>query len=370
MTREADLSFMRRALELAGKGAGLVDPNPMVGAVLVQQGKIVGEGWHRRFGGPHAEVMALRKAGARAKGSTLYVSLEPCSPHPKKTPPCTDLLLQSGISSVVAACSDPNPLVKGRGFSLLRKGGVKVRTGLLSKEARELNRAFFKWTETGFPYILSKWAMTLDGKIATHTGDSKWISSEASRKWLHQLRDEYPAILVGANTALRDDPTLRGKKLRPIRIILDTYARVPLDARVVKTAGEQRTILAVSASAPEEKVRLLRRAGVEVIQLEILDLRILFEELARSGITKILVEGGGEVHASIFEAGLSDEVCVFVAPKITGGADARTPVEGMGVGKILDSISLSEVTVDRIEDDVVIRGKTRSQGGKAGKGPR
>jgi diaminohydroxyphosphoribosylaminopyrimidine deaminase/5-amino-6-(5-phosphoribosylamino)uracil reductase len=361
---------MQRALELARRGAGLVEPNPMVGAVVVREGKIVGEGWHRRFGGPHAEVMALRKAGSRARGATLYVNLEPCSPHPKKTPPCTELILKSGLARVVAACTDPNPLVQGRGLSLLRKGGVTVSTGLLGKEAREGNRAFFKWNKTGFPYILSKWAMTLDGKIATHTGDSKWISSVASRKWLHQLRDEYPAILIGANTALRDDPTLRGTKLRPVRIILDTYARVPIDAKVVKTAKEQRTILAVSASAPEEKLRLLRRAGVEVIQLEILDLRILLEELARSGITKILVEGGGEVHASIFEAGLSDEVCIFIAPKITGGADARTPVEGVGFGKIIDSIHLSDVTMERIEDDMVIRGKTGSQGGKAGIAPR
>ncbi len=358
---------MRRALELARKGSGRVEPNPMVGAVVVRDGKIIGEGWHRRYGGPHAEVTSLRKAGTRARGATLYASLEPCSPHPKKTPPCTDLILGSGISRVVAACPDPNPLVDGRGLSLLRKGGVKVRSGVLSKEARDLNRAFFKWQATGFPYVLSKWAMTLDGKIATHTGDSKWISSAASRTWLHSLRDEYQAILIGANTAVRDNPTLRGKKLRPIRIILDTYARVPIDARVVKTAREQRTILAVSASASEEKLRLLRRAGVEVIQLEILDLRILFEELARSGITKIMVEGGGEVHASVFEAGLSDEVCVFVAPKIAGGADARTPVEGRGVEKIFESAHLSDVTIDRIEDDVVIRGRTVSG---ATRGPR
>ncbi len=361
---------MERALELARKGYGQVDPNPLVGAVVVLRGKIVGEGWHRRYGGPHAEVMALKKAGKRARGATLYVSLEPCSPHLKKTPPCTGLILDSGIARVVGACPDPNPMVNGQGFSLLRKGGVKVRSGVLKKEARSLNRAFFKWQETGFPYILSKWAMTLDGKIATHTGDSKWISSAASRKWLHLLRDEYQAILVGANTALRDNPTLRGKKQKPIRIILDTYARVPLDARVVKTAREQRTILAVSASAPEEKLGLYRRAGVEVIQLEVLDLRILFEELARSGITKILVEGGGEVHASIFEAGLSDEACVFVAPKISGGAEARTPVEGRGVAKMLEAARLSEVTVDRIEDDVVIRGKTVFGKEQVGQGPR
>lgn len=354
-----DETFMRRALELAPKGAGAVEPNPVVGAVLVRDGKIVGEGWHRQFGGPHAEVFALKAAGARAKGATLYTTLEPCSPHPKKTPPCTDLLAASGVRRVVAAMKDPNPAVNGRGLSLLRKSGIRVSVGLLEKEARRVNAAFSKFQKTGLPYVCSKWAMTLDGKIATRTGDSRWISCEASRKWLHQLRDEYQAILVGANTALRDDPMMRGRRRKPVRIVLDSYARVPLDAKVVRTAHEQRTILTVSANAPQEKIRLLRRAGVEVIQLEVMDMLVLFEELAGIGITKILVEGGGEVHASVLEAGLADEVCVFVAPKMVGGAEAKTPVEGAGLEKMAECVQLDEVTVDRIEDDVVLRGLVR-----------
>lgn len=350
---------MRRALELARKGAGAVEPNPMVGAVVVSGGKVVGEGWHREFGGPHAEVFALRKAGKRAKGGTLFVTLEPCAPHPKKTPPCTDLLLQSGLRRVVVAMKDPNPSVDGRGLALLRKAGIRVETGLLQDEARRLNAAFVKYRRTRMPYVLSKWAMTLDGKIATHTGDSRWISCEKSRAWLHALRDEYQAILIGANTALRDDPGMRGRARRPIRIILDSYARVPLDAKVVVTAREHRTIIAVSANAPADKIRRLQRAGVEVIQLEVMDMFVLMEELAGAGIIKIMVEGGGEVHASLFEDQLVDEVCVFVAPKIVGGAEAKTPVEGTGVAKMAEALELDDLVIDRIDCDVVIRGRVR-----------
>lgn len=356
----SDESFMERALELARRGAGAVEPNPMVGAVVVRGGRIVGEGWHREFGGPHAEVLALKDAGAKARGATLYINLEPCAPHEKKTPPCTELLVASGVAKVVAAIKDPNPAVNGKGLALLRKAGVRTSHGLLAGAARRLNAAFLKFHRTGLPYVLSKWAMTLDGKIATPSGDSRWISCEASRKWLHLLRDEYQAILIGANTALRDDPGLRGKKRLPVRIVLDSYGRVPLDAKVVRTARDQRTILAVSANAPSEKLRLLRRAGVEVIQLEVMDMRVLLQELAGAGIIKILVEGGGEVHASVLEEGLADEVCVFVAPKIAGGKDAKTPVEGDGVRRMSDCLELEEVTFDRIDRDVLIRGRVRT----------
>lgn len=355
----SDEKFMRRALELARKGAGAVEPNPMVGAVVVRGGKIVGEGWHREFGGPHAEVFALKKAGARAKGATMYVTLEPCSPHPKKTPPCSEILAQSGLKRVVIAMKDPNPAVDGRGLAMLRKAGIRAETGLLQDEALRLNAAFVKYRRTGLPYVLSKWAMTLDGKIATRTGDSRWISCEKSRAWLHRLRDEYQAILIGANTALRDDPGMRGRARLPIRIILDSYARVPLDAKVVRTARGHRTIIAVSANAPAEKIRGLQRAGVEVIQLEVMDMYVLLEELAGAGIIKIMVEGGGEVHASLFEDKLVDEVCVFVAPKIAGGAEAKTPVEGEGVAKMADALELDDLVIDRIDCDVVIRGRVR-----------
>ena len=353
--KKSNTSYITRCLELAEKGIGRVEPNPRVGAVLVKDGKVVGEGWHERYGGPHAEVNAIRKAGAKATGATLYCNLEPCC-HVGKTPPCTDLIIRTGIKEVVASARDPHFVVAGKGYKALKRAGLKVTNGVMEKEARALNAGFFKFHTTGLPHVLAKWAMTLDGKIATRTGDSRWVSSDASRAFLHRLRDRYQAILVGSNTALRDDPTLRGDKTRPVRIVLDSMARIPLDSRVIATAREQRIVIAVSTSAPPEKVRALKRAGAEVVQLEVMDVRVLMELLAKDGLHSILVEGGGEVHSSMFDAGVVDEVCVFVAPKVVGGRDAKTPVEGAGLERMAQALALSEVTVDRIGDDVVVRG--------------
>jgi diaminohydroxyphosphoribosylaminopyrimidine deaminase/5-amino-6-(5-phosphoribosylamino)uracil reductase len=353
----ADEKFMRRALELAARAGNRTAPNPLVGAVLVRGGRIVGEGYHRVFGGPHAEVVAMRAAGARARGATLYVSLEPCSPHPKKTPPCTDLLADGGIARAVVAIKDPNPLVHGRGLALLRRAGIRVTTGVCAAEAAELNAPFIKVHERGLPYVAVKWAMTLDGKIATRGGDSRWVSNERSRAWLHRWRDTFHAILVGSGTLLRDDPMLRGTRTKCTRIILDSAARTPLDSKVVRTAREQATILAVAPGAPPGRLRRLRQAGVQVLELDIRNLRLVFEALAGEGLQKILVEGGGEVHASVLrEAGLADEACVFVAPKIVGGRGAKTPVEGEGFQTMGEALKLSELRVERFGDDVMIRG--------------
>lgn len=360
MSRAADERFMRRALELAAKGAGKTAPNPLVGAVVVRGTRVVGEGYHRAFGGPHAEVHALRAAGARAKGATLYLTLEPCSPHPKKTPPCSELVAASGVSRVVVAMRDPNPMVKGRGLARLRRAGIRVSEKILETEARELNAPYVKVHTRGLPYVVSKWAMTLDGKIATRTGDSRWVSNERSRAWLHRFRDTFQAILVGSGTVLRDDPILRGAHSRPTRIVLDTMARTPLEAKVVRTAREQTTILAVSEAAPPEKVRELKRRGVEILQLDVRDLHIVFEALAGEGLHKILVEGGGEVHASVLEAGLADEVCIFAAPKVVGGRGAKTPVEGEGFERMAQAMALESLSVDRIGGDILIRGRVRS----------
>ena len=349
---------MTRCLELARLGRGSVEPNPLVGAVLAKGGRVVAEGWHRRFGGPHAEVDALTRAGARAKGATLYVNLEPCC-HQGKTPPCTGAILAAGVREVVAALKDPNPLVNGKGLAILRRKGLRVRAGVLADEAAALNRGFLKVHRRGLPYVCAKWAMTLDGKIATRTGDSRWISGEQSRAWLHKLRDEFQAILVGANTALRDDPSLKGGGRDPIRIVLDSNARLPLESQLVRTARERRTIVVVTESAPPGKVRGLQRAGVEIVTLEALDLRVLFEELARAGIQSILVEGGGEVHASLFAQGLADEVLVFVAPKVIGGRDAVTPVEGEGLERMSEALRLEDVTLERLGDDAVLRARVR-----------
>jgi diaminohydroxyphosphoribosylaminopyrimidine deaminase/5-amino-6-(5-phosphoribosylamino)uracil reductase len=357
--RREDEGFMRRALELAARGAGRTAPNPRVGAVVVRGGRIVGEGYHKAYGGPHAEAVALRAAGAKARGGAMYVTLEPCSPHPKKTPPCSGLLATSGLSRVFVAMRDPNPLVDGKGISILRKAGIRVETGLLAAEARELNAPFIKVHTRGLPYVVAKWAMTLDGKIATRTGDSRWVSGEKSRAWLHRFRDTFQAILVGSGTVLRDDPRLRGSKTRPVRIILDTTARTPLDATVVRTAREHETILAVSPSAPAGRLRRLEQAGVHVLRLDVRDLRLVFEALAREGLHNILVEGGGEVHASVLSARLADEVCVFVAPKIVGGREAKSPVEGEGSEKMAQAMELDSLSVERIGDDLVLRGRIR-----------
>ena len=356
-----DETFMRRALELAARGGNRTAPNPLVGAVVVRGGRIVGEGYHRAYGGPHAEVFAIRAAGARAKGATLYVTLEPCSPHPKKTPPCTDLLASSGIVRAVVAVKDPNPLVHGRGLALLRRAGIRVTTGVAAAEAAELNAPFFKVHQRGLPYVAVKWAMTLDGKIATRSGDSRWVSNERSRAWLHRWRDTFHAILVGSGTLLRDDPLLRGTRTRPTRIILDTGARTPLDAKVVRTAREQATILAVAPGAPPGRLRRLRAAGVQILELDLRNLRLVFEALAGEGLQKILVEGGGEVHASVLrEAGLADEACVFVAPKISGGRGAKSPVEGDGVDTMAAALPLTGLRVERLGDDVMIRGRFKT----------
>jgi diaminohydroxyphosphoribosylaminopyrimidine deaminase/5-amino-6-(5-phosphoribosylamino)uracil reductase len=353
-----DETFMRRALELAARGGNRTAPNPLVGAVVVRGGRIVGEGWHRAFGGPHAEVHAIKAAGSKAKGATLFVTLEPCSPHPKRTPPCTDLLRRSGISRVVAALRDPNPLVHGRGLSILRRAGLRVTTGVCGAEAAGLNAPFIKVHERGLPWIAVKWAMTLDGKIATRTGDSRWISNERSRRWLHQWRDTFHAILVGSGTVLRDDPMLRGAKTRPTRIILDTMARMPVDAQIARSAREQPTILAVAPGAPAGRLRRLKLAGVQILELDLRNLRLVFEALAGEGLHKILVEGGGEVHASVLrEAGLADEACVFVAPKIIGGREAKSPVEGGGLDAMSEALLLHDLRVERFGDDVMIRGR-------------
>src|SRR6185295_12600900 len=226
----------------------------------------------------------LRAAGAKARGATLYVTLEPCSPHPKKTPPCTDLLARSGLKRVVAAMRDPNPAVSGRGFALLRNAGLKVDTGLLESEAADLIAPFVKVQTSGMPWVAVKWATTLDGKIATRTGDSRWISCEKSRAWLHQWRDTFQAIMVGSGTVLRDDPMLRGAKTRPVRIILDTNARTPVDAQVARTAREQATLIAVGSTAPESRIKALEKAGVQIVRLDLRDLTLVFESLAGTGL--------------------------------------------------------------------------------------
>ena len=307
-----DEDYMREALRIARYAEGRTSPNPLVGAVIVRDGRIIAEGWHRKAGTPHAEIHALRMAGDLARGATLYVTLEPCS-HYGRTGPCAKAVAEAGIARVVVAMQDPNPKVAGRGMEMLRAAGVEVCCGVLAAEAARLNEVFLHWITTGLPFVALKTAMTLDGKIATHTGDSQWITGEASRLRVHELRDRYDAILVGIGTVLHDDPSLttrlpdrQGK--HPLRIVLDSMARTPRTAKLL-TDGAAPTLIAVTARAPQERVAALRQAGAEVLvcgEGPRVDARALLKARGEREMSSVFVEGGGRVNASLLAAGVVD----------------------------------------------------------------
>jgi diaminohydroxyphosphoribosylaminopyrimidine deaminase/5-amino-6-(5-phosphoribosylamino)uracil reductase len=353
---------MRQALALAERGRGAVEPNPLVGAVLVRDGLCVGEGWHQQFGGPHAEVHALQAAGEAARGATLYVTLEPCCHH-GKTPPCTDAVLRAGVARVVAAMPDPFPQVAGGGLAQLRTAGLAVEVGLCEPESRRLNAPYLKLLSTRRPYVHAKWAMTLDGKIATRTGDSKWISNPASRRLVHQLRGRVDAILVGAGTALADNPQLTARPPGPrtaLRIVLDSTGRLPIESILVQTAHDTPTLLATTARIGERRA-LFEAHGVEVLLLPGDRPRPadLLDELGRRRFTNVLVEGGSEVLGSFLDAGELDEVHIFIAPRLAGGALARTPVAGAGVETIAEALTLAEWSMQGVQGDLYIHGQVR-----------
>jgi len=350
-------AFMRRALRLARRGR--TSPNPMVGAVVVNEGRIVGEGYHPRAGESHAEVLALGQASELAKGAELYVSLEPCCHH-RRTPPCTDAVLAAGIRKVYAAMVDPDPKVGGRGVEILRSAGIQVQVGLLGAQAAELNRGYIKRITTGMPFVLWKAAMTLDGKIATRTGDSRWVTGEKARRCVHRLRSRSDAILTGVGTILADDPelTARGTRGRPdpVIIVADSTAATPPTARILNS--DARTIIAVTGAAPEEKVEALRTAGAEVLILpkcsEGVDLCALLARLGRLGLNEVLLEGGGRIAASALRAGLVDRGLVFIAPKIIGGQSAPTPVEGAGIELMSRALAVSKPKIRRFGEDIAL----------------
>ena len=356
----SDEIFMREALRIARNAEGRTSPNPLVGAVIVRDGRIVAEGWHRQAGTPHAEIHALNMAGDLARGATLYVTLEPCS-HFGRTPPCAQAIVEAGISRVVAAMSDPNPKVSGRGFEILRNAGIEVTVGILQDEARRLNEIFLKWVTKKLPFVTMKFACSLDGKIATPTGESQWISCEESRKFSHRLRDLSDAILIGSGTLLADNPTLTARLpggKNPVRVIVDSRAKIPLAANVVADKSA-RTIVAVTSNAPAEKISALKKSGVEIITAgggERVDLEILMRELAAREITSVLVEGGGKIHFAMLRAKLVDKIFAFVAPKIIGGENSLTAVEGAGFGKLSDAVELKNFTAEKIGDDILLTG--------------
>lgn len=368
MVRQEDIEYMRRAIELAERGVGFTNPNPMVGAVIVKGGKVIGEGWHERCGEWHAERNAFKNCTVPAEGATMYVTLEPCC-HYGKTPPCTEAIIEHGIARVVVGMEDPNPLVAGKGIALLREAGIEVVCGVEEEALREQNRVFLKYISTKLPWVAMKTAMTLDGKIATRTGDSKWITGAEARAYVHELRHRFMAILVGIGTAVADDPLLNcrieGRGVRqPIRVVVDSNARLSLDSQLVKTAGEYRTIVAHTCFAPEERVKALREIGVEMLLCKekegLVDVRNLLELLGQSGIDSILLEGGGSLNYTFLSEGLADELYAFIAPKIVGGMNAKTPVEGAGMEKMADAINLELENVLNIGHDVLLKLKVKN----------
>ncbi len=357
--------FMRRALRLAGRGRGKVEPNPMVGCVVVRDGEIVGKGYHRRFGGPHAEVNAVRDAGEEAAGAIVYVTLEPCS-HTGKTPPCADLLIKMQPERVLVAMKDPFPDVAGRGIRKLRQAGIPVEVGLLADDATELNAPYLKRVQTGMPYVIAKWAMTLDGKIATATGESKWITGEDARRYAHRVRGRMDAVIVGIGTVLADDPDLTCRLARPrrraTRVVIDSSARLPADSQLARSAGDSPVVVAVCEDAPAKRRARLVELGCRVLELPRYEGRVAVADLLVSlggmGMTNVLVEGGSEVLGSFFDGELVDEVMAFVGPKVLGGG-ALSAVAGRGIERISSTQTIAGLTTRRLGDSVLIRGRLR-----------
>ncbi len=359
-----DVDFMNRALELAGRGQGSTSPNPMVGAVVVKAGRIVGEGYHEAVGRAHAEVNAIETAGRRAAGATLYVTLEPCN-HTGRTPPCTEAILAAGIRRLVVAMADPNPHVRGGGIDILRKQGVEVTTGVQENRARRLNEAYFKYITTGLPHVVVKCAATLDGWIATHSGDSKWVSGQRSREYVHRLRHAMDAILVGIETVETDDPQLTVRLedvegIHPRRIILDTHLRIAGNARVLQLRDGVDTVVVTGSSVSEDRRKKIAGTGVRVLAAPVkndrIDLNALMPLLGRMQITSLLIEGGGAVIASALHDRVVDKIMFFYAPKILGGDDGVPICRGAGPDAMKDCVPVSELKVHRFGEDVMIEG--------------
>lgn len=360
---------MRRALELACKGKGLVNPNPMVGAVIVKDNKIIGEGFHEYFGGNHAEVNALNMAGENAKGAEIYVTLEPCS-HFGKTPPCAIALVKAGIKKVIIAMKDPNPIVSGRGIKILQDNGIEVVVGVLYKEALKLNEVFVKYITTKRPYVVMKTASTLDGKISTVTGESRWISSEVSREYVHHLRNEMMGIMVGIGTIIADNPLLTtridGEICKsPTAIIVDSKLRLPINSKILETLKHRRIIIGVTEEADEAKVRQLEEMGVSIIKTPLknkrVDLNFLMTKIGEAGIDSILLEGGSTLNFSCLRENIVDKVMCFIAPIILGGEKAKTSVGGSGIEFLSEAVKVSNIKLKSIGQDILIEGYIKEE---------
>lgn len=359
-----DRDFMKTALDLAQKGQGYTSPNPMVGAVIVKDGKVVATGYHQAAGGDHAEIHAINNAGAHAQSATLYVTLEPCN-HAGRTPPCTEKILAAGIKRVVAAMKDPNPDVKGGGIDYLKHQGIDVRVGVCEAEAKKVNEMFIKFVQKKRPFVIVKCAATLDGQIATKSGDSRWVTGKESRKFVHRLRHSVDAIMVGIKTVARDNPSLTTrldykKGLDPIRIVLDTQLAISEEAKLLRLDSESDTIVITGNSVSENKKLRIEKTGAQVIRAAVkdnfIDLDALMDQLGALGITSLLIEGGSRVIASAFKAGIVDKVFFYYAPKILGGNDGFPICRGPGPAFMSECIPVKDIKVQQFEDDVMIEG--------------
>ena len=379
-----DIFYMKRAISLASKGLGWVNPNPLVGAVVVKNNQIIGEGWHERFGGPHAERNAFKNCTEDARGADLYVTLEPCC-HFGKTPPCTEAVISHGIKRVFVGIEDPNPLVAGKGISILREAGIEVTVGICRDEIIKQNRVFLKYITAGFPWVMLKYAMTLDGKIASYLGDSKWVTSDAAREIVHHLRAENMAVALGIGSVRADNPLLNcrleGSYRQPVRIIVDSSASiaecltssVTAGDKLIYSAKQYRTIVAHTVLAPAQRLAELKNAGVETLLCDgvsvhggaservgvsggRVDVKDMLLKIGKLGIDSVVVEGGGNLNASLIKEGCVDEVIAFVAPKIIGGYNAVSPVEGAGIDLMRNALQLRDVVSGVVGDDFYIRG--------------
>ena len=351
---------MKRAIYLAGKGKGEVNPNPLVGAVIVKDGEIIGEGYHKKLGGKHAEINALDSCKEKAKGGILYVNLEPCT-HYGKTSPCVDRIIEEGISEVFISMKDPNPEVYGRGIKKLRENGIKVYIGLLEEESKRLNEIFIKHMKSEYPFIVLKGGISLDGKIATKTGESMWITGEKSRNHAHGLRDKYSGILVGIETVIKDNPRLtcrieNGKN--PVRIVLDSNLRIPINSKILKKQDSGKTIIATLKNSNSEKKQKLSEMGIKVIEIEEergrINLKKLFKRLKDMDIDSILIEGGGTVNYSLLESDLIDKLYLYIAPKIIGGKDSKNFVAGEGVDELDKSFNFNIENIQSLGEDILL----------------
>lgn len=363
---------MKRAMELAERGRGFVNPNPLVGAVIVKDGQIIGEGYHQKYGENHAEINAFEDAAERQRdvsGATMYVTLEPCS-HYGKTPPCAEAIVRKKIGKVVIGLKDPNPLVSGRGIDIIKKAGIEVENGVLSEELEIQNEIFLNYIQKNRPFCILKTAMTLDGKIATHTRDSKWITNQKSRAYVHQIRQAVAAVMVGINTAIVDNPSLTTRLDRPdcadsLKIVVDSRGRIPLDLKLISQNAGKDLIVATTDLISDEKAESLAKLGCTVIKTPQesgrVDLVYLMEVLGQMKIDSVLLEGGGGLNYSALEAGIVDKVESFIAPKIIGGEDSKTPVEGRGIDFVKDAIQVEDISLRQFDEDILVSGYIRER---------